>query len=117
MSDTTHDRASEAARRLIAGAFRRDGERLEDDRHPRFSIPTRIDHDDDTVIVAYIDQQREKDATITTLRARLAELEGALGALVTLNDEHSPFGGELYRDRIERTWDRARAALRAKGGE
>lgn len=52
----------------------------------------------------------EQAATITALRARVAELEGALGALVTLNDEHSPFGGELYRDRIERTWDRARAA-------
>lgn len=33
--------AIEAALRLIAGAFRRDGERLEIGRRPLFSIPTR----------------------------------------------------------------------------
>jgi hypothetical protein len=52
-----------------------------------------------------------KDAEITRLRALVEEMGKALGDLVTLNDEHSPFGGELYHDRIIRTWDRARATL------
>jgi hypothetical protein len=47
-------------------------------------------------------------------QARIAELEAALTALMELNDNHSPFGGEMYQDRIERTWDAARAALKAK---
>jgi hypothetical protein len=32
-------------------------------------------------------------------------------ALLDLNDNHSPFGGEMYRDRVDRTWDNFRAAL------
>lgn len=39
------------------------------------------------------------------------ELVAALQALLALNDNHSPFGGEIARDRIERAWDSARAAL------
>ena len=46
--------------------------------------------------------------------ARIAELEAALRALMELNDNHSPFGGEMYQDRIERTWDAAREALKVK---
>lgn len=42
---------TEAALRLIAGAFRRDGEELGSERRPRFSIPTRPDHDDDCVVI------------------------------------------------------------------
>ena len=49
--------------------------------------------------------------------ARIAELEAALAALVKLNDEWAPFGGEIYQDRIERTWSAARAALQRKSGE
>lgn len=56
----THDEAWEAARRLIRGAFRRDGERLSSDDCPRFHIPARPDACDDLVIAAYIAQQRAK---------------------------------------------------------
>lgn len=55
-----HDEARDAAMRLIAGAWRRDGERLDDCDRPRFSIPARPDHDDDLVLVAYIEQQKAK---------------------------------------------------------
>jgi hypothetical protein len=56
----THDEAAAAARRLIHGAFRRDGERLSDDDRPRFHIPARPDACDDLVLTAYIEQQRAK---------------------------------------------------------
>lgn len=53
----THERAEEAASRLVSGSFRRDGERLPDDKRPRFCIPRKED-DDDAVIFAYIKQQK-----------------------------------------------------------
>lgn len=43
--------------------------------------------------------------------AHVAKLREALQELMTLNDAHSPFGGEMYQDRIDRAWDNARAAL------
>lgn len=53
-----------------------------------------------------------------TLTARNAELESeverlreALSDLLSLNDNHSPFLGEIGRDRIDRAWDAARSAL------
>jgi hypothetical protein len=45
-------------------------------------------------------------------QARIAQLKDALTLLIELNDNHSPFGGEMYQDRIERTWGAARAALK-----
>ena len=60
-----HDEARDIACRLIAGSFRRDGERLDGRRCPRFSIPTRPGHDDDCLILAYIEQC---EAEITRLR-------------------------------------------------
>lgn len=42
---------SDAVRRLICGSFRRDGERLPAEQCPRFSIPTRPEHDDDCVVL------------------------------------------------------------------
>jgi len=45
------------------------------------------------------------------LSAEVKRLRDALAALMDLNDNYSPFGGEMYQDRIERTWDNARAAL------
>lgn len=65
MSETktpiTHDQAMEAALRLIAGAFRRDGQVLQATERPRFSIPTRPDYDDDVVLCNYIRQQKARD--------------------------------------------------------
>jgi len=37
--------------------------------------------------------------------------EAALTVLVNLNENHGPFGGEIYQDRVERAWDNARALV------
>lgn len=58
----THDQAMEAARRLIAGAFRRDGQVLKASERPRLSIPSRPDYDDDVVLRDYIQQQRDRQS-------------------------------------------------------
>ena len=51
------------------------------------------------------------------LIAAAPELLGALKSLLALDDNTSPFGGEIQQDRIERTIDRARAAIaKAEGG-
>jgi hypothetical protein len=39
------------------------------------------------------------------------ELLEALTALVDIDENCGPFGGELYRDRVERAFDAARAAI------
>lgn len=60
--------------RLIAGAFRRDGERLPDDRRPRFSIPCRPAHDDDTALTDGIKAlAAERDAALSALAEARAE--------------------------------------------
>jgi hypothetical protein len=41
----------------------------------------------------------------------VGELVGVLRALMDLNDNDGPFGGELYRDRVDRAWSRARTTL------
>ena len=43
------------------------------------------------------------------------ELVEALGHLVALNEEYAPFGGEIFQDRVDRTWESARAALHRIG--
>ena len=63
MSDKTlgtHDQAMEAALRLVAGSFRRDGQVLSAKERPRFSVPARPDYDDDIVLCDYIRQQRDR---------------------------------------------------------
>jgi ABC-type transporter Mla subunit MlaD len=42
---------------------------------------------------------------------KLAKAVEALRKLVRLDDDYSPFGGELLRDRVVRTWEEARAVL------
>jgi hypothetical protein len=55
---------------------------------------------------------------LTAAEAKLEKAVEALSSLFALNDEYSPFGGEMYRDRVDRTWDNARATLKAlKGGD
>lgn len=44
----------------------------------------------------------------------IERLREALRSLIQLNDNYSFFGGELYQDRIEKTWDKARTALKEK---
>ena len=51
---------------------------------------------------------------ITDQQAEIERLRAALVALLDLNDNHGPFGGEMYQDRIDRTWNNARKALEAK---
>jgi len=52
-------------------------------------------------------------AKIDAQQAEIERLRAALSALMDLNDNHSPFGGEMYHDRIDRTWNNARKALEA----
>ncbi|WP_037242430.1 hypothetical protein [Rhodomicrobium udaipurense] len=56
----SHVEARAAARRLIEGALRRDGEVLSGDRRPRISIPAKLVEDDDMTILAYIAQQEKR---------------------------------------------------------
>ena len=65
-------------------------------------------HADAQLIAAAPDLHR----IATEQAVEIARLREALSALMDLNDNHSPFGGEMYHDRIDRTWDNARAALK-----
>jgi hypothetical protein len=49
------------------------------------------------------------------LHAENVRLREALKNLLTLNDNYGHFGGEIYQDKIDRAWDKARAALVANG--
>ena len=53
----------------------------------------------------------------TRLIAAAPELLEALEAVMALEDNTSPFGGELQQDRIERTIEAARAAIAKAKGE
>lgn len=63
-------------------------------------------------------EETQSNATIIaiapTLAAEVVRLRGVLSALLDLNDNYSPFGGEMYQDRIDRTWETARQALSQK---
>lgn len=48
---------------------------------------------------------------VAFIEAKLAKAVEALGRLVALNDDYSPFGGEMFQDRVERTWQKARTTL------
>jgi hypothetical protein len=68
--------------------------------------------------VAYIlTGVKEACAADAHLIAAAPELLEALRTLVRMNNDAGPFGGEIYRDRVERAWDAARAAIaKATGG-
>lgn len=66
------DSTAAPIRRLIQGAFRRDGERLPEADRPRFSIPCRPDHDDDTFTIDTIQQV----AAALRARATIADADG-----------------------------------------
>jgi len=61
--------------------------------------------EDADLYAAAPDLHRELAAAL----AREAALLAALTVLVNLNENHSPFGGEIYQDRVDRAWDTARA--------
>lgn len=56
--------AKEATLRLIAGAFRRDGERLASEKRPHFSIPCKPNEDDDMVVLEFIKQTTTSPADV-----------------------------------------------------
>lgn len=85
----THEEARDIVRRLIAGSFRRDGERLEGKDRPNFSIPTRPNHDDDCLIIAYIEQQK----TLAARQALIDQILAEEGATVTLTGGNPDFNG------------------------
>jgi hypothetical protein len=92
--------------------------------HARFLT---IGPDDDAVALVFFDMKTGRghmDAKlyaaapdlhriVTEQQAEIERLRAALSALMDLNDNHSPFGGEMYYDRIDRTWNNARKALEA----
>jgi hypothetical protein len=87
---TKADTAIEATLRLIAGAFRRDGEELSSERRPRFSIPARLDNDDIFVIDTIKEfrsllEAAERDKA----QARNAALEEAAAACDARADRHA----------------------------
>lgn len=43
------------------------------------------------------------------------ELVEALKEINNLNENHSPFGGEMYRDRIDMAWELVRETLKKAG--
>jgi hypothetical protein len=51
---------------------------------------------------------------LTELLSERDRLRKALQSLVDLNDNYSYFGGEIYQDKVERTWYNARKALQEK---
>lgn len=118
----SHEEAREIVGRLIAGSFRRDGEYLEHDKRPRFSIPTQPARDDDCLICDYIEQQKvahfnERPA----LLARLVEMEKALEEVCAADDQISATMGD--RDKNDEAINRfikakhsARGALATQSG-
>lgn len=59
------------------------------------------------------DRIEQLAATCEELESKLVKAVDALGRLVALNDDYSPFGGELLKDRVDRTWETARTTLAA----
>ena len=60
---------------------------------------------------ARLDRIEELEAKLAECEARLGKAVETLDRLVALNDDYSPFGGELLQDRVERTWQKARTTL------
>lgn len=87
-----HDEAKQIAQRLINSAFG-------NDNRARFSIPCRPDHDDDCLIMAYIDQQT---AALAESERRVKDREARLAHMLTLNKE------QIAEMIVE--WQRAEAA-------
>jgi hypothetical protein len=56
----------------------------------------------------------EAASLIESQEEQIRRFREALTKLVEINDNHGPFGGELYQDRIDRAWDAARSALQQK---
>ena len=66
----THDDAHEAVLRFNASHFRH----KPPSERARYSIPTDVERDDDCLLISYIEQNKERDADLTTLRQQLAAM-------------------------------------------
>jgi len=103
---TTHkigyDEATEVAQRLIAGAFNRT------DKRPRFSIPCRPEHDDDCIIIGFIEQQAEENARLLQENKAMREAltPGADEAFDAL-DLADNLIGRAYGTDVPVEWNRA----------
>ena len=68
-----------------------------------------------------VGEYRRADLPPTLAQAMQApevrEMVDALGRLVALNEEYAPFGGEIFQDRVDRTWEAASAALASIKGQ
>ena len=65
----------------------------------------------DTMYNGHVYGFHQEYQTITRALADAERMREALQALVKLNDEYSPFGGEIYKDRVDATWNKARKCL------
>jgi hypothetical protein len=72
---------------------------------------------DDPAIMEAEDIMRDAADRIEQLNEKLAKAVEALDRLVALNDDYSPFAGEFFHDRVERTWRDARTTLAELKGQ
>jgi hypothetical protein len=73
---------------------------------------------DDCYDVATVRNIGNRDnAANARLIAAAPDMLAALQTIKQLNDDAAPFGGEIYRDRVDRAWDAVRAAIAKATGE
>ncbi len=65
-------------------------------------------------IVSTSEDTRDADVHLI---AAAPDLYEALQAMIDLQENATPFGGEIYRDRVDRVFDQCRAALAKARGE
>jgi hypothetical protein len=127
-----HDAPQTATTANLSGILPQNGEEMTDEEMTDEELIKELRawngslFDDDAFEVAYRIEQlvKERDALLRVVtdnhlalkraeaaEAKLAKAVGALQKLVKLDDDYSPFGGELLRDRVVRTWEEARAVL------
>ncbi len=76
-----------------------------------------VDHAEWGTTVAEIGENDETGLANAHLIAAAPELYEALQAMIDLQENATPFGGEIYRDRVDRVFDQCRAALAKARGE
>lgn len=85
--------------------------------HFRVGTELEVADPDAVCIHVYGARKAEKAAHIVECVNAHDDLVEALEALLKLNDDSGPFGGELYQDRVDRAWENARAVIAKARGE
>ena len=68
-------------------------------------------------VLSALGQEMEAYQSQLAAEAKLAKAVEVLEGIIRLDEDYSPFGGELMQDRVERTWTNARTTLaELKGG-